>query len=83
RIKLLVINLRKETLNYANTSTILAYCSRKGRSDFNKLYDKQVKQWELLHCHGITNKKKQELVGISRATYYRRKKWLQSSIFEV
>ncbi|MBQ2173951.1 MAG: hypothetical protein II453_02390 [Alphaproteobacteria bacterium] len=46
-------------MDYANTAVTLACCSRKGRSDFTKLYDKQVKQWELLHCHGIINKKKQ------------------------
>ena len=39
----------------------------KNRSNFEKLCEKQVKQWELLHQHGITNKKKQEIVGISRA----------------
>ena len=53
----------------------------KSRTDFAKLCEKQVKQWELLHRHGISNKKKQGLVGISRATYYRRKKWLKCPIF--
>ena len=53
-------------MNYANTAVILACCARKVRSDFTKLCEKQVKQWELLHCHGISNKKKQEFVSISR-----------------
>ena len=71
-MKLLVINLRKKTLDYANTAVTLACCTRKGMADFEKLPEKQVKQWELLHCHGITNNN----VGISRTTYYRQKKWL-------
>ena len=37
------------------------------RAGFEKLCEKQVKHWELLHRHGITNNN----VGISRATYYR------------
>ena len=41
------------------------------KSNFARRRRKQVKQWELLHRHGISNKKKQEIVGISRATYYR------------
>ncbi|MBQ3945440.1 MAG: hypothetical protein II670_07515 [Alphaproteobacteria bacterium] len=53
----------------------------KRRTDFEKLSEKQVKQRELLHCHGVLNKKKQELVGISRATYYRLGKWLKCPIF--
>ncbi|MBQ2174172.1 MAG: hypothetical protein II453_03530 [Alphaproteobacteria bacterium] len=52
-------------MDYTNTSTILACCSREGSSDFTKLCEKQVKQWELLHCHGISNNKKQEIAGIS------------------
>ena len=39
--------------------------------NFEKFCDEQVKHWELLHCHGISNNKQQGLVGISRATYYR------------
>ena len=53
----------------------------KSRTGFEKLCEEQVKQWELLHLHGIPNKKKQKLVGISRATYYRRKRWLKCPIF--
>ena len=81
RIKLLVLNLRKETLDYANTAVTLACCTRKGIADFEKLCDEQFKEWELLYCHGITNKKKLKIVGISRTTYYRRKKWLKCPIF--
>ena len=65
KIKLQVLNLRKEALDYANTAVTLACCTRKGMADFEKLPEKQVKEWELLHCHGITSKKKQEIVGIS------------------
>ena len=54
----------------------------KSKTDYEKLCEKQVKQWELFHRHGISNKKKQELVGISRATYYRRKSWLKLPIYK-
>ena len=36
----------------------------KSRTDFGKLCEKQVKQWELLHRHGITNKKNRSLSAL-------------------
>ena len=52
------------------------------KTDYEKLCEEQVKQWELFHTHGIPNKKKQELIGISRATYYRKKNWLKLRIYK-
>ena len=43
--------------------------------NFEKFCDEQVEHWELLHRHGISNNN----IGISRATYYRRKKWRKCS----
>ena len=52
------------------------------KTDYEKLCEEQVKQWELFQAHGISNKKKQELIGISRATYYRKKNWLKLRIYK-
>lgn len=56
-------------------------CPEKIKSDYEKLCEKQVQQWELLHSKEISNKEKQEIVGISRATYYRKKLWLRCPIY--
>lgn len=51
------------------------------RSELEKFYKHQVDIWELLHNHKVSDEIKQEMVGISRATYDRRKKiWLLTSI---
>ena len=70
-------------LLHKNIDTLYSLAMQeKSRSNVEKLCENHVKHWELLHQHGITNKKKQEIIGISRATYYRRKKWLECPIYK-
>lgn len=38
-----------------------------------KKYEKQVKHWEKLKCEGVSDKTCKEIIGISKATYYRYK----------
>ena len=41
-----------------------------------KKYEKQVKHWDKLKAEGVSDKTCQEVVGISKATYYRYKSLL-------
>jgi len=38
---------------------------------YRKLYEKRVKQYEALHQQGVNHTTIHQIVGISRATYYR------------
>lgn len=45
---------------------------------YRKKYQDQVKLWEKLAAEGVSLQLKQEMIGISRATYYRHKKILNN-----
>lgn len=44
---------------------------------YRKKYQSQVQQWEKLHSEGVSLELKQEIVGISRAAYYRHRNILK------
>ena len=43
-------------MDYTNTQMCSFVVPEGSRSDFAELCEKQVKQWEVLHHHGISNK---------------------------
>jgi transposase InsO family protein len=47
--------------------------SQEKLEEHRKKYEKQVKHWEKLKSEGVSNQTCQEIIGISRATYYRYK----------
>jgi hypothetical protein len=54
----------------------------KSKTEFEKLCEETVKKWELLRKDKVSPKGIQKILGISRATYYRRKKFLSEKIFK-
>ncbi len=67
-----VHNLHKniyKLYSYARTQECL--------DEYRKIYQKRVETWDKLKSEGVTDKLAQEIVGISRATYFRHKKILE------
>jgi transposase len=54
----------------------------KSRNEYEKLCDETVKKWESCHKNGMKTKEIQEILGVSRATYYRRKKALVDGVIK-
>jgi transposase InsO family protein len=52
----------------------------KSRTEYEKLCEKIVTKWETCHKNNMKPKDIQKLLGISRATYYRKKKFLEIGI---
>lgn len=52
------------------------------KSEQRKLYEVLVKNWEDFHKYGMPDKLKQQTLGMSRSTYYRRKHWLETGVFK-
>jgi len=51
--------------------------SQEALEHYRKLYEKRVKQYEILHYQGVDHTTIHQIVGISRATYYRHKRILR------
>jgi len=51
--------------------------SQEALERYRKLYEKPVKQYEILHYQGVDHATIHQIVGISRATYYRHKRILR------
>ena len=87
KVKGLIIGVNKKT-NYLgglmqikrlhrNIYRLYAYARTQECLDvYRKKYQHQVQRWEKLESEGVSLKLKQEIVGISRATYYLYKKIL-------
>ena len=54
----------------------------KRKSEYEKLCEETVWKWEKLKKNKVRDKEIQTILGISRATYYRRKKFLECPIYK-
>jgi transposase len=52
----------------------------KSRGEYERICSESVSKWEECHRSGMSPKKIQGVLGISRATYYRRKRFLMDGI---
>jgi len=53
------------------------------KSEYEKIAEEMVKKWEICHKSGMEPKEIQEILGFSRATYFRRKKFLGSEVARI
>ena len=56
------------------------FLPEKIKSEYMKCCEQLVAHWEKLHKNKVPDKTKQEILGISKATYYRKKKQLKTGI---
>jgi IS30 family transposase len=54
----------------------------KSRTEYERLCEDSVMKWEECHRSGMPSGKIQKILGISRATYYRRKRFLRNGIIK-
>jgi transposase len=54
----------------------------KSKIEYKNLCEKTVEKWEELKKEGLSDKKIQSIIDISRSTYYRRKKFLKDGIIK-